>query len=113
MTIPSRTAGSIDYQSLNSTIGQPISQITVYGFADCGWEDVLSALHTDPECPVKKTFDYDIAADGEETYTLEGRLIEKVITNSNKCKSCSVNIVLENLKRDKVGLPPIPTSFAK
>ncbi|MCX6991173.1 MAG: hypothetical protein NTX49_08965 [Chlamydiae bacterium] len=111
MAIPSISAVPIDYQSLNSTIGQPISQLLVYGFADCGWEDILSALRKDPECPVKKIFDYEIAVDGEEGYTLEGRHIEKVITNNDRCKRCLVNLVLENVKRSRAELPLIPILF--
>lgn len=112
MTIPSSIPDTVDYQSLNSTIGQPISQLLVYGFADCGWEDILSALRKDPESPIKKIFDYDIATSDEETYTLEGRLIHHIPTSSsNKCKSCLIELALENLKRDRIGLPLIPTLF--
>ena len=118
---------SIDYPSLTRALGGETPQLMVYGFADCKYNIIATALRTSSPFgemravnPVQRVFDYTMAnsyltESAETSYTLEGHKIHKIKFQDNtasRCKAALVNIIIENCKRDAVGLPLIPVLFA-
>lgn len=123
----------ISYASLVSALGGECSQVMVYGFADCKYETIAKILRTDrpfggglEENPIKRVFDYKIA-DFTSKYvvcdlinepikscTLEGWEIYRIKSDTSApqvFKAALVNIIIENVKRQRIGLPLIPVLF--
>ena len=122
----------IDYPSLLASIGGETAQLMVYGFADCKYNIIVKILRTahpfgTAENPIKRVFDFRIAdyrlrydrsdaiEDPIKTYTSEGREIFRIkrstSTTARICKAALVNMVIENVKREREGLPLIPVLF--
>jgi hypothetical protein len=117
----------IDYPSLTRVLGGETQQLMVYGFADCKYDIIATALRRPSPFgekisgnPVQRVFDHTLAntyltESPETTYTLEGSRIQKIKFPDNiasKCKAALVNIIIENCKRTTKGLPLIPVLFA-
>lgn len=98
-------------------------QVMVYGWGFCKYLEVSKSLTSDKSSPIKKVFGCAIGTqncDKNEITTLEGRIIEQVsIDSANKdekntarlCKAGLTNLIFENYKRIKEGLPIIPVIF--
>lgn len=113
----------LDYESV-SQITENSNQAVVYGFQHCRYTQVTEALKNETS-PIKKIFDCSIGgpfADISVMTTLEGRKLEQVrIPNLDRhdvvrelkqyCKAGLVNIIIENIKREKEGKPIIPVLF--
>jgi hypothetical protein len=117
----------LDYPSLTRALGGETQQLMVYGFADCKYDIIATALRTSSPFgekisgnPVQRVFDHTMAntylcESPETTSTLEGRKIHKIKFQdyvASRCKAALVNIIIENCKRNAEGLPLIPVLFA-
>ena len=105
----------------------------IYGWSHCGYYELTygttgaieKASDSDSPCPIKKLHRYYVATDpglyNPLAITLEGRKMNLIGFDSDfdkdqylgrKCKTAITDIVLENYKRKKEGLPLIPIVFA-
>lgn len=118
----------LDFESVKAICGES-QQAMVYGFARCRYVDVAMILQNAEESPIKKVFDCalgGIDTDGRPTAeiefltTIEGRVITQIPflpldrhpqLISRPSKSGMTNLVFENYKRVKEGLPIIPCIF--
>ncbi len=100
------------------------NQIMVYGFNHCQYMEVCAVVESPKtKLPIKRVFDYYlgkfVGVSEENVTTLEGRKMNRLVyedTSMNyplarQCKTGIVNLVLENYKRKKEGLPLIPLIF--
>ena len=97
-------------------------QAMIYGWRHCGYYQVSHVLDGIHDGPLKKTLNYlagdpTLAANNDFVTTLEGRNVNLIDYDpterhlSRKCKAAITDIVLENYKRQKEGLPLIPIIF--
>ena len=106
----------IDADSANKVMDGS-QQALVYGYTHCMYMQVSDALKR--SSPSRKIFDYklgDRKTLPKRITTLEGRKIEQLDfgpeeTRRSQFKNGLVNLVLENYKREKEGLPLIPILF--
>ncbi len=104
----------VNSKSITDICGEN-TQVMVYGATHAGWGTVIEILAQE-KSPLKDMLVCDAMGTVEGTpKTLEGRVIEKVVS-SNKlkglCKSAIVNILFENFKRKKEGLPLLQIIFS-
>lgn len=90
-------------------------QLMVYGWKHCKLDEITAKLK-EAGSPIKKVFTGTVGDWYEtEAITLEGNLIERIETFPetlrNNCKNGITNLVLENYRRTKQGLPLIPLLF--
>lgn len=95
-------------------------QIMVYGYQHCNYLDIIDQFDDSTTSPYKKVFGYECGDASSEHETLEGSKITKISYDSTTkdlektarwSKSGIVNIVFENFKRKKLGMPIIPIMF--
>jgi hypothetical protein len=92
-------------------------QAVIYGYADCKYIE-LGRLLSGKGSPLAKVFDYNVGASSRKVLTKEGRVIQPLQPGlgefdvKRQCKAGLTNIVFENYKRKKEGLPLIPVLFA-
>ena len=131
--IPPKSAFmSPEFQDSLCSISKGSDQVMIYGWSHCAYYEINYAtkgvissciLDSNLSFPIKKLFRNfiggDPAANTELATTLEGRKINLIDYNSTsekklsrQCKTAIANIVLENYKRQKEGLPLIPVIFA-
>lgn len=113
---------TINYESAQRCIGQNAEQVMVYGFTHAKYDEIYGSLKA-PESPIRKLFDWEFGnpKNPDRCVTLEGMTIEEFAidpvvssekeTCSRVCKAAVTNLVLENFKRSKKGLPLIPLLF--
>lgn len=112
----------LDYSTLNNIISES-KQVMVYGWLDCNYKDLIEDLKKE-DSPIKRVFDFSIGRPNNFYTTLEERsfeqinpipLIRKKISpekdGAQYCKAGITNLILENYKREKIGLPLIPLIF--
>lgn len=98
-------------------------QVMVYGFERCLYKEMEQYINTGKAGSVAKSFDWTLGyfrGDADVSKTLDGRNIERLeftVSASDRqsiarqCKTAITNLVLENYKRAKQGLPIIPLIF--
>lgn len=110
---------SIHYDSL-SKICNGSKHIVVYGYKDCLFELISEQIKEDrATAPFKHVLDWRIGDEfinDDALLTLDGTQIERIKVDYNEdvkrsCKATLVQIVFENFKRKKMGLPLIPVIF--
>ena len=116
----------IDCSSLTASIGGESPQLMLYGFDDCKYTDITSTLLKPdafgPEAvenPIKRVFSHTIGniylnETPETAFTLEGRKFHKIKRPDRMasiCKAALVNIIIENVKRNREDLLLIPILF--
>lgn len=112
---------SLETTSVQNVLGNS-PQVQVYGWSHCYYEEIMNYLAESEDSPVEKVFTDclgDSNDDIEERTTLQGRAIEQVEVEKGGPKSGHrtdkaglTNLVFENYKREKEGLPIIPILFA-
>lgn len=123
--LPSCLSLNVDFLD---TLPEGTNQIMVYGWAHCKYQDVecfIREMAEDREIPIRKVFNNSIGCSPDaflSSYatTLESRQLnilafEEPSTDrqatARQCKTALTNLVLENYKRMKDGLPVIPLLF--
>lgn len=105
---------NLNYDSVRELCGERTSEVMVYGWSSCYYEQVTLAL-TKPASLIKKIFyHHTVGYSGESSLTLQNKQIEKfphAQTAKAICKIALVNIVYENFQRKKTGLPFIKIIF--
>jgi hypothetical protein len=94
----------------------PNQQAMIYGLKYCGELEIQTWLGEEQEKRrFKDIFNYSVGSNSEFHTTFEKRKIDKIKNENNNtleiCKNAQVNIVLENFKRKKIGLPIIPIVY--
>ncbi|OJU81171.1 MAG: hypothetical protein BGO10_08175 [Chlamydia sp. 32-24] len=103
---------------LNQFINQcaPYQQAVIYGIHNCNYYDVYEwLLSKRSNAQFKDVFNYTIGYKKVKTITKDKRIITKINYDEQRptqiYKATLVNIVLENVKKARVGLPIIPIFF--
>ena len=105
-----------------SKICKGSDQAMIYGWRHCGYYLMSSGIEFDYQGPIKKAYKYAVGdrtdpTIGEVVTTLEGRRMNLIDYDTSEkelsrtCKTALANVVLENYKRQKEGLPLIPIIF--
>jgi|GEM_PF-2783708 len=104
--------GTIDNHSLGETVG-PTSQLMLYGFGDCGYGHVMRSFEKDRRHVIEKIFDYKFGREGEICSEVSPPVHKffSVQLPGSDFKTGLLNMVFENIKRRRAGLPRIPILF--
>lgn len=110
----------INYPSLRASCAES-PEIMVYGYRDCAYRIIYETLATPKpfgdglaDSPIKNVFQYIIGDPTTPSLTLEGVPIYKIKTSGSpqsSFKAGLVNIVIENVKRQREARPLIPVLF--
>lgn len=121
------TLPKIEYFDLQTTfeICKGSDQVMVYGWQHCGYRDVFDAIYFASQdemrgSPIKQVYCARLGNPTNKEKTLEGRdlcVLSYAPTKNRRqetgrrCKTALTNLVIENAKRLKAGLPVIPLLF--
>ena len=104
------------FRSVQSIVG-PFTQVTVYGFHSARYKKVIRKLQLE-NSPFKRVYDWsNITEKMAEGHMIERVPVEQTAISKSKqtitrtCKSGITELLLENYKRKKTGLPIIPLLF--
>jgi hypothetical protein len=110
------TFDKLNVNSVKRVFGES-KQVMVYGWLHCHYQRVRAQLQ---KPLIEKVYNCNFGDKLDNTRTLEGRLVEGIERVrgetfqegvSRLCKTGITNLVLENYKRKKEGLPVIPMIF--
>lgn len=106
------TLGQLNFSSVKAICGES-DQALIYGWEDCHYLKISKRLNN-PFSSIKKTYDCSLGIQAKPDATWEGRHFEKIRDKQNCaaiCKNAIVNVIFENFKRMKAGLPFIKVLF--